>query len=139
MPWKPLDALSLRGDYTYTVAQDDILHQELLRRPRNKASLAATWQATAAATVTATVLYVGPWIDSNRAGTVTGIATPGYTIVDVAGDLSTSIMASAPSCASTICSTGTTRIRWASCAQASASSPASASRSTREPSSEAGV
>ena len=83
--WKPLDALSLRGDYTYTVAQDDILHQELLRRPRNKASLAATWQATAAATVTATVLYVGPWIDSNRAGTVTGIATPGYTIVDVAG------------------------------------------------------
>lgn len=35
-PWTPL---TLRGDYTYTAAFDDIAQQELLRRPKHKASL----------------------------------------------------------------------------------------------------
>jgi vitamin B12 transporter len=79
-PWQPL---KLRADYTYTLAEDDILHQELLRRPKNKASLSATWQVSAAASLTATLLYVGRWIDTNRDATESGIPANGYTLVNL--------------------------------------------------------
>jgi vitamin B12 transporter len=69
-PWEPL---TLRADYTFLIAKDDILDQELLRRPKNKASLDAAWHVTKAAVLSATLLYVGPWVDVNRAGTVTGL------------------------------------------------------------------
>jgi vitamin B12 transporter len=36
--YTPCDPLTLHGDYTFTLANDDILDQELLRRPKNKAS-----------------------------------------------------------------------------------------------------
>src|SRR5579864_6503540 len=36
--------LSFRTDYTYTEATDDVLHEELLRRPKHKASLNADWR-----------------------------------------------------------------------------------------------
>ena len=42
----PWTALTLRGGYTYTAAFDDIAQQELLRRPKHKASLSGIWQAT---------------------------------------------------------------------------------------------
>lgn len=77
--------LSLRGDYTYTIAQDAVLHEELLRRPRNKESLIATWQATDAVQLSTTVLRLGPWLDSNRAGTQSGVPVNGYTTVNLAG------------------------------------------------------
>lgn len=80
-PWKPL---KLRADYTYTIADDDILHQELIRRPKNKASLNATWQATPKLSLSATLLYVGSWIDVNRDATATGIPVNGYTLVNLA-------------------------------------------------------
>jgi vitamin B12 transporter len=79
-PWQPL---KLRGDYTFTIAEDDILHEELLRRPKNKASLDATWLVTAAASLTATLLYVGPWIDTNRDATESGIPANGYMLVNL--------------------------------------------------------
>ncbi|HTP85253.1 MAG TPA: TonB-dependent receptor [Alphaproteobacteria bacterium] len=82
--YRPWDPLSLRADYTYTRAENDILHEELTRRPKNKASLNATWQATDNISFSGTVLYVGPWIDSNRAGTVTGLTANGYTLVNLA-------------------------------------------------------
>jgi vitamin B12 transporter len=82
---KPAPSLTLRGDYTYTHAEDDILHQELLRRPKDKASLNGTWQVTGKASLSATLLYVGPWVDANRAGTVSGLTTDGYAIVNLAG------------------------------------------------------
>ena len=69
-PWEPL---TLRADYTFLIAKDDILDQELLRRPKNKASLDASWHITEKAVLSATLLYVGPWVDVNRAGTVTGL------------------------------------------------------------------
>ena len=81
-PWEPL---TLRGDYTFTIAKDDILDQELLRRPKNKASLDAKWQITEKAVLSATLLYVGPWVDVNRAGTVTGLTGNQYTLVNLAG------------------------------------------------------
>jgi vitamin B12 transporter len=82
--WTVRAGLSVRGDYTYTVAEDDVLHEELTRRPRNKASLAATWQATDEVTIAASLLYVGPWIDVARNGLVSGLTTTGYTLVNVA-------------------------------------------------------
>jgi vitamin B12 transporter len=83
--WKPVAALGIRGDYTYTMANDDILHEELARRPKNKASLSATWQATDLLSLTAGAVYVGPWIDVSRAGTVSGLRANGYTVVNIAG------------------------------------------------------
>jgi vitamin B12 transporter len=83
--YKPWDELTFRADYTYTLAEDAVLHTELIRRPKHKASLDATWQATAAATVTATFLYVGPWIDVSRDGLTSGIPVNGYTIANLTG------------------------------------------------------
>ena len=39
LAWQPLDTLKLRADYTYTEAEDADLHQELVRRPKNKFSV----------------------------------------------------------------------------------------------------
>jgi len=82
--YSPIDALLLRVDYTYTYAKDDILDEPLLRRPKNKASLNGTWHVTDAATLSGTVVYVGPWVDINRAGTASGIRASGYTLVNLA-------------------------------------------------------
>lgn len=82
--YKPWDPLTLRADYTYTMATDDIQHTELLRRPKNKASLDAGWQATANLSFSATVLYVGPWVDVYRDGTP-GASGAGHTLVNLAG------------------------------------------------------
>jgi vitamin B12 transporter len=82
-PWEPL---TLRADYTYTHAEDDILQEELIRRPKNKASLSAIWQVTSAAQLSATVIYVGAWFDNNRDFTnLTPIPVPGYVLVNFAG------------------------------------------------------
>jgi vitamin B12 transporter len=85
---KPLDPLTLRAEYTYTLAMDDILHQQLLRRPKNKASMDARWRVTEQASISATVLYVGSWADVNRAGTVSGLRTTPYAIANLAGTVS---------------------------------------------------
>jgi len=91
-PWEPL---TLHADYTFLIAKDDILDQELLRRPKNKASLDAAWHITEKAVLSATLLYVGPWVDANRAGTVTGLSANGYTLVNLASsyDLGNSLTA----------------------------------------------
>jgi vitamin B12 transporter len=81
-PWEPL---TLHADYTFVLAKDDILDQELLRRPKNKASLDAAWHITEKAVLSATLLYVGPQVDVNRAGTVTGLTGNQYTLVNIAG------------------------------------------------------
>jgi vitamin B12 transporter len=81
-PWEPL---TLRADYTYLMAKNDILDQQLLRRPKNKASLDAAWHLTEAAVLSATLVYVGPWRDVSRNGTVTGLTANGYTLVNLAG------------------------------------------------------
>ncbi|HEY1505453.1 MAG TPA: TonB-dependent receptor [Stellaceae bacterium] len=83
--YKPWDVLSLRADYTYTVARNDVTGAALTRRPKHKASLNATWQVTERASLSGAVLYTGPWIDSNRDGTATGLTASRYTIVNIAG------------------------------------------------------
>jgi vitamin B12 transporter len=83
--YKPWDVLTLRVDYTYTLARNDISGTTLSRRPKNKASFNATWQVTERASLTGTVLYTGPWVDSNRSGTAAGVVGSRYTLVNIAG------------------------------------------------------
>ena len=79
---KPTRTVTLRADYTYTVAQDDELHEELLRRPKHKASLNGTWQVTDAWSLASTLLHVGPWVDGNRSFSIPRLNASGYTTVN---------------------------------------------------------
>jgi len=81
----PMRSLSIRADHTYTLAEDDTSHQELLRRPRHKVSLSSTWQATDALSVVATLLYTGSWIDTDREGAIPRLRAGGYTTMNLAG------------------------------------------------------
>jgi vitamin B12 transporter len=83
--YQPLKTLSLRADYTYTQATDDVLHQELLRRPRHKVSIDANWRATPELSLDATVLTVSSWVDGNRDFSIPRLDAPGYTIVNLSG------------------------------------------------------
>ncbi|HYP65760.1 MAG TPA: TonB-dependent receptor, partial [Steroidobacteraceae bacterium] len=73
-----------RVDYTYTEATDDVLQQELLRRPKNKGTLLAQWQATRAWQLSLDVLAVGTWVDGNRDFSIPRLDAPGYTTVNFA-------------------------------------------------------
>ncbi len=84
--YAPTARLLMRADYTYTLAEDDLLHEQLLRRPKVKASYATTWQASAALSFSATELYLGPWIDINRAGTISRLTAGGYATTNVAAN-----------------------------------------------------
>lgn len=77
--------LSLRADYTWTIARDDVAQQELLRRPKNKASLAATWRPAARFSLTASLLYVGAWVDGNRDFSIPRLTASPYATVNLAG------------------------------------------------------
>ena len=81
---KPLPSVNLRADYTYTVARNDLTGSELLRRPKNKASLDASWTPLAPLTLSAEILYVGTWLDSARdnPNIFTAQAAP-YTVVNL--------------------------------------------------------
>jgi len=81
-----LPTLKVRADYTYTNAIDMTTEQQLLRRPRNKASVTADWNATEALLLSATVLYVGNWTDISRNGMIPRLDAPGYTLVNVAAN-----------------------------------------------------
>jgi vitamin B12 transporter len=82
--YRPMPDLTLRLDYTYTEATDEILNQELLRRPKHKAALNTAWQATSRLSLNVTVLAVGNWIDGNRDFSIQRLNAPGYTTVDLA-------------------------------------------------------
>ena len=82
--YQPLKVLTLRLDYTYTEAIDEILNQELLRRPKHKGSLNVLWQATTKVSLDTRILAVGSWVDGNRDFSIPRLTAPGYTTVDVA-------------------------------------------------------
>ena len=84
--YQPLKSVTLRLNYTYTEATDEILHEELLRRPKHKASLNGNWQATQRLSFNATLLTVSSWIDGNRDFTIPRLTAPGYTTVNLAGN-----------------------------------------------------
>jgi len=83
---KPVSTVSLRADYTYTDAQDDILHQELIRRPCNKWNFDARWQATSKLSLDADLISVGSWVDGNRDFSIPRLQAPGYTTVNLAAN-----------------------------------------------------
>ena len=85
LTYEPWQGLRFRLDYTYTLAMDTILHQQLLRRPKHKASFNTGWDITDAATLTATVLYVGSRVDGNRDFSIPRLKAGGYTVVNLAG------------------------------------------------------
>lgn len=80
------ETVDLRADYTFTLARDDEARQELLRRPRHKASFTARWQATDRLRLSATALYVGAFVDGNRDFSVPRLRTSGYATVNLAAD-----------------------------------------------------
>ena len=82
---EPLSNLDLRVDYTYTVARSDNTGSELLRRPKNKASLDADWTPIDPLTLTGEILRVDTWLDSTRDNPTifTAQAAP-YTLVNLA-------------------------------------------------------
>jgi vitamin B12 transporter len=82
--YQPLKELTLRVDYTYTQAEDDVLEQPLLRRPKHRGSFVATWKATRAWQWNLDVLAVGNWVDVSRDGLTSGLNAPGYTTVNLA-------------------------------------------------------
>jgi vitamin B12 transporter len=82
--YQPVRQLSLRLDYTYTQATDDVLHEELLRRPKHKGNLNATWRASDALLLNASVLTVSSWVDGNRDFSIPRLDAPGYTTVNLA-------------------------------------------------------
>jgi vitamin B12 transporter len=83
--YTPFARLLMRADYTYTLATDDITGEELLRRPKVKSSFASTWQASDALSFTAILVYVGPWMDDNRAATnLEPLTAGGYATTNLA-------------------------------------------------------
>jgi vitamin B12 transporter len=84
LAWQPGKELTLRLDYTYTEATDEVLHEELLRRPKHKGSLLAQWQATSAWQLSVDVLVVGSWVDGNRDFSIPRLDAPGYVTVNLA-------------------------------------------------------
>jgi len=85
--YHPTKSVTVRLDHTFTQATDEITHLTLLRRPKNKESLATVWQATARLSLSATVLSFSSWVDGNRDFSIPRLNAPPYTTVDVAGSL----------------------------------------------------
>jgi vitamin B12 transporter len=84
LAWQPIDTLKLRADYTYTEAQDRGTGLELVRRPKNKISADARWQAMEALGLDASLLYVGSWIDGSRDFSISRLNAHPYVTADIA-------------------------------------------------------
>jgi vitamin B12 transporter len=82
--YQPLQSLMIRADYTFTQATDDILNQELLRRPKHIASVDANWHAMQGLVLDATVQTVSSWVDGNRDFSIPRLNAPSYTTVNFA-------------------------------------------------------
>ncbi|HEX3398508.1 MAG TPA: TonB-dependent receptor [Steroidobacteraceae bacterium] len=85
--YQPIRAYTARLDYTYTEAFDQVANTALLRRPKHKASLRNSWQATEQLSFDATILYVGSWVDGNRDFTnLLPLNAPSFTTVNLAAN-----------------------------------------------------
>lgn len=81
-----LGRFSLRGDYTWTIARDDIAREELIRRPKVKAGLTATWTPSPRLRLAASLLYKGAWVDIDRAFQVPRLTASPYAVLNLSGD-----------------------------------------------------
>jgi vitamin B12 transporter len=82
------DHLKVRGDYTYTHTRDEATGLGLLRRPANKASLAAIWKPADRFSLSTTIIYFSSWVDVNRdtAVFIPRLDAPLYTTVNLAAN-----------------------------------------------------
>jgi vitamin B12 transporter len=81
------DRLRVHADYTYTRARDLVNDTDLTRRPKHKADLKVSYQPTDSLTLSTTVIYVGSWLDFDRAGLLGApVPAPAYTVVNLAAD-----------------------------------------------------
>jgi vitamin B12 transporter len=80
------DRFKVRADYTYTDAVDDTTGLELLRRPKHKASLTASWLPTDRLSFSATVVYIGSQVDGNRSFSIQRLDTDPYVVVNLAAE-----------------------------------------------------
>lgn len=81
--WKATETLNLRADYTYTDAIDAASHLALARRPRNRMSFTADWQALPDLNLDATLVTTGPQADVDRESGAR-VKLGGYTLVNLA-------------------------------------------------------
>lgn len=80
---KIMPTLQLRADYTRTTAFDKTTNLALLRRPQDKTSFTAIWQATDRLDFSLASVWVSNWFDNDRA-TFSRTLTPGYNVVNLA-------------------------------------------------------
>jgi len=80
------ERFKVRADYTYTRAVDDATGLELLRRPKHKASLTASWLPTDRLSFSATLLYVGSQVDGDRSFSIPRLDTDPYFVVNLAAE-----------------------------------------------------
>lgn len=86
--WRVSNALTVRADYTYTFTRNDdpgYGDQELLRRPKDKASLTAQWRPARRLTLAANWLYKGGWVDGSRDFSVPRLWASPYSVTNVSG------------------------------------------------------
>lgn len=76
----------VRADYTFTLAKDETANQELLRRPRHKASVTASWTPIEKLSLSATLIYLGARVDGNRDFSISRMRAPGAAIVNIAAE-----------------------------------------------------
>lgn len=83
--WSPLDTVSTRVDYTYTLINR--FNSQLLRRPRHQVNARAAWQPTDAITLGTTLAWVDVYRDIARnSGFPTTYVNPApYTVWNVSG------------------------------------------------------
>ena len=86
LAWQMMPEFKLRADYTFTIARDEDAHEELLRRPRHKATVQAIFTPLfwPGFTWTTTIIVVGRFIDGNRDFSIPRLANPGHTTVNIA-------------------------------------------------------
>jgi vitamin B12 transporter len=80
------DRLKVRADYTATFTENKTTGLGLLRRPRDKVTLATLWNPIDGLVLSSTVLYVSSWVDIGREGTPPRLNGSPYTTVNLAAN-----------------------------------------------------
>jgi vitamin B12 transporter len=80
------DRFEVSVNYTYTEATDDDTGLELLRRPKNRASLSASWRPFSRLMLSTTMVYVGSQVDGNRSFSITRLKTDPYFVANLAAE-----------------------------------------------------
>ncbi len=81
--YQPIEAFSIKTSHTYTIAENNVTDQTLLRRPKHKFGVQALWDVNVATKLSASVEHTSGWIDGNRDFSISRLQTKGFTTVNV--------------------------------------------------------